>query len=217
MVKRSEPLRGSINKRDAWVWRGNESGMFSTASCRTWMSMGRIQTSSKSISWLKWVPPNVLCFIWKLDLGRIPVARNLIVRGVQDIPISCSLCAREPEDIDHLFIRCPTAEEIWRRVSWWANINLYQAKSVGDLMLIQQNNRLTKMQLKSTTLIIYTTIWLLWKNRNSWIFEKRRFSVINMLEKIKTQAFVWVKNRGAKVIVDWEKWSSCPLNAITSL
>lgn len=101
---------------------------------------------------------------------------------MNDIPTACSLCESEPEEINHVFICCPIAKEIWRRNSWWSGINFYQGTLVGDLLITLQANR---VHLKIVTLIRYTTLWLLWKNRITWIFEKRRNKSSNLTEEKK--------------------------------
>ncbi|KAK1419926.1 hypothetical protein QVD17_29367 [Tagetes erecta] len=74
---------------DGWIWHGECSGLFSTWSSRMQLRKAHISIPCDSISWLRWIPPNVLTFIWKVDLDRIPVSSSLIQRGVLNIAPNC--------------------------------------------------------------------------------------------------------------------------------
>ncbi|KAD4888212.1 hypothetical protein E3N88_20285 [Mikania micrantha] len=126
----------------------------------------------------------------------------------------CQLCLGEVEDIDHIFIRCPFAQEIWRRLSWWLNEELIRFSSVEELLKALKG---WKGMLKKVTTCIYTSLWCIWSTRNNWIFDKRRCSVDNIVEEIKTQAFPWISNRSRNMTFNWQKWNVSPMKGILKL
>ncbi|KAK1408960.1 hypothetical protein QVD17_41141 [Tagetes erecta] len=190
------------------------SGSFSTGSCRNLLSLVDTSSSSRSISWLKWIPANVLSFIWKLDLDRIAVTTNLIHRGIPNLPASCALCSAEPEDTNHLFIRCDFAKEVWVRVSWWVSYDFTGVSSIKELTNPPHNQRLSHIHAKTIILIVYSTLWILWTNRNKWIFQRRRVSINGIIEDIKSNSYLWATHRGSKIQGDWDIWCIDPMRGL---
>ncbi|KAJ0441016.1 hypothetical protein HanIR_Chr16g0793021 [Helianthus annuus] len=83
----------------------------------------------------------------------------------------------EEEDSSHLFIRCLVAKSVWGLVLNRVGIDLGGCNTIQQIL----------------SLIIYTTIWRLWINRNSWRFSSNRSSVDNLLDENSTHSFNWVK------------------------
>jgi len=52
-------------------------------------------------------------------------------------------------------------------------IDLTKANSIKDFIDLAHRLNLNPTKAKVATLIMYSTLWMLRKNRNSWIFEKR--------------------------------------------
>ncbi|KAD5961433.1 hypothetical protein E3N88_12906 [Mikania micrantha] len=100
---------------DKWIWHGSNSEIFSTKSCRLWIDKQE-DPPHRLITWLNWTPPKVLCFVWRLAQNRVPTAANLVIRRIQLRSIYCSLCRLEEETVEHLFYKCPVAQETWRRI-----------------------------------------------------------------------------------------------------
>ncbi|KAK1407398.1 hypothetical protein QVD17_39014 [Tagetes erecta] len=83
-----------------------------------------------------------------------------------------------------------------------------------DLFDVQRSFSHDPLKSKVSLLILYTVLWMIWKNRNNWIFERRRARIEILMEDIKVNALHWVKFRCSKTVVDWEKWSSNPYEGI---
>lgn len=84
--------------------------------------------------------------------------------------ISCPICNSELEDVSHLFLFCPYAQDIW---SWWWN--LWELTWVWPSSLIKafeqwhfpSSNKFFRKVWNATFLII---VWSLWKERNARVF-----------------------------------------------
>ncbi|PWA55370.1 hypothetical protein CTI12_AA428340 [Artemisia annua] len=64
--------------------------------------------SDQKFTWYAWLPQKINIFAWRAFNDRLPLLVNLANRGL------------DPEDSDHLLIRCPRIITIWRKVfSWW--------------------------------------------------------------------------------------------------
>ncbi|KAK1428158.1 hypothetical protein QVD17_16986 [Tagetes erecta] len=201
----AKALLNSLTVADHEIWRNTKR-----------LQLRRLQDCDigHSISWLRWIPPNVLSFIWKLDIDRIPVTSNLIQRGVPNLSPTCSLCSLEIEDTNHLFLNCVLAKEVWNKLSWWVSYDFSQVVSVKDLTIPFNNPSIPISHQKVLTLIVYSTLWFLWKSRNKWIFERKRASADSIIEDIKSHAFLWATNRCSSIQGDWEVWCIDPLRGI---
>ena len=69
--------------------------------------------------WKPKVPPQVAFFMWTAALGKILTAENLRKRNIV-IVSWCCMCKADGESIDHLFIHCPVAKELWDVALFWS-------------------------------------------------------------------------------------------------
>ncbi|XP_071740650.1 uncharacterized protein [Rutidosis leptorrhynchoides] len=66
------------------------------------------------------VPKKVEIFVWRLVKKRLPVRVEFDKRGIDLHSVRCPLCDDDLKTIDHTFIFCSHAMEIWSRVyKWW--------------------------------------------------------------------------------------------------
>jgi hypothetical protein len=76
-------------------------------------------------------PPRIVFFLWATALGRILTVKNLRRREFQLIN-QCCLCEKDEETINHLFVHCEYAADIWHLVlnsfgvSWAMLCNILQ-------------------------------------------------------------------------------------------
>ncbi|XP_076927910.1 uncharacterized protein LOC143591643 [Bidens hawaiensis] len=80
-------------KADTWRWIGDSSGKFSVQRLRGFMAEALYGIGWVSNDfWDRWLPIKVNCFIWRLMKYRIPVAVNLISRGMVSVSPECHTC-----------------------------------------------------------------------------------------------------------------------------
>ncbi|KAD7479911.1 hypothetical protein E3N88_03047 [Mikania micrantha] len=199
------------------TWNGDAKNQFSTRSCRDWIDEFYGDAPVSNIFWLKWVPPKVLCFVWKVSLDRIPVMVNLNSRGINVQSLRCSLCLVEDEDGEHLLFRCRIAQEVWRRISWWASIDFVYSGSIQNILCSLRDGSEVGLKRKIKMLLAALTIWCLWLCRNNWCFHRIRKSIDCLVEDVKLQAFTWAEQRGNKISTDWEKWVVNPWEGISKI
>jgi hypothetical protein len=84
--------------------------------------------------WKPKVPPRVAFFIWTVALGRILTADNL--RRSNIILVDwCCLCKEDGETIDHLFLHCKVARELWNSVFNLFGMAWVMPRKVVELLL----------------------------------------------------------------------------------
>ncbi|KAL4558636.1 hypothetical protein LXL04_036837 [Taraxacum kok-saghyz] len=60
-----------------------------------------------------------------------------------------------------------------------------------------------KKKKKTANAIVLVTLWKIWKARNEKTFNGRRTPPWRIIEEIKSQSYLWVKNRGRNMITNW--------------
>jgi len=102
----------------------------------------------------------------------------LVKRGFSG-PGICVLCSDNEENIDHIFVFCRYTKYIWSRL-----VHVYSyAQDWGDLPLTNNFEVWAQKQPRRTHLPILVS-WILWKARNSAIFEQTRHSATTILNWI---------------------------------
>ncbi len=83
--------------------------------------------------WQPQVPPRVTFFIWTVALGKILTADNLRRQNI--ILVNwCCMCKLDVESIDHLFLHCTVAREMWDTVLTLFGMHWVMPKRVVDLL-----------------------------------------------------------------------------------
>ncbi|KAK1428139.1 hypothetical protein QVD17_16967 [Tagetes erecta] len=202
---------------DSWLWPSESSGCFTTKSCRAKIENNQLNGPKIEVLWLRWVPLKVRSFVWRLYQGRVPVASNLITRGVNIPTVACQLCTLESEDVDHLFIHCPVSSQLWKMTSTWLGFPLDAEISIQSVCSKVYNYNGTSLRRKITSLITYSTIWTIWKTRNEWIFTKRAKTIGRLMEEVKLQSFNWINYRSSNLMVSWEIWCKSPAEGVSKI
>ncbi|KAE8715326.1 Cytidine/deoxycytidylate deaminase family protein [Hibiscus syriacus] len=123
------------NVDDFLGWSGKGDGLFSVKSCRLTLSC----SSEDSFEWNKWVwsglaPPRVETFLWQLSHRKLAVRVELKKRGIPLDDVLCPLCHTHEEAIEHLFLDCSVAGELW--------IKFLRCLKIGSLTVLLYSSSL---------------------------------------------------------------------------
>ena len=72
--------------------------------------------------------------MWVTVKGRLLTTDNLQKRGFV-IPIWCSMCKSDEETVDHLFLHCRVARELWDSPFCLLGMNWVMPRWVSNLFL----------------------------------------------------------------------------------
>ncbi|XP_076944135.1 uncharacterized protein LOC143614638 [Bidens hawaiensis] len=198
-------------KGDSWRWTRDNSGFFTVHGLRRMMADSLFgEVSVLDYLWDSWIPIRINCFMWRLMQHRIPVAANLIARGMGSIPSDCLGCVLEAESVEHVFLICHRAKDIWRAVSLWIGCDVTGFKSFLQLVQVA-DEPYTVSGRRVLKAIILVLLWFIWKQRNARTFRHRSLSTEALMEEIMINLYVWIKNRSTCKEIVWLDWNKSPI------
>jgi hypothetical protein len=162
----------NTQQEDLRCWLGTKDGIYSVKSgyqaIMEWTDNSiSHSTSSNNSSYSKWkklwslaVPPKQIHLIWRILNNAIPVKENLLKRGIRCVPL-CSYCNSKVESINHIFLECVRAKQVWFASPLTINIDNLEIKNIPDWIdYMIQVAKIEDMQKIST--ILYS----IWNARN---------------------------------------------------
>ncbi|XP_013589702.1 PREDICTED: uncharacterized protein LOC106298169 [Brassica oleracea var. oleracea] len=189
-------------EEDFWCLQHNKSGDYTVRSGYWLASHEKLKAvfvdanSQPSINGLKdrtWniqAPQKIKLFIWRVLSGAVPVAENLISRGMK-IDERCWNCGNDMESANHVLFTCPLARLIWALSDFPSPRGGFSDDSIfvniHYLLRMSLNIRILSQIRRSFPWIL----WMLWKNRNKLIFEGKEFDAMGTIRKIKDDVAVW--------------------------
>ncbi|XP_071741159.1 uncharacterized protein [Rutidosis leptorrhynchoides] len=107
---------------DGWIWVLNNHGKFSTKVLSKLVDnlSLRVGEFGKETIRNNLVPIKLGVFVWRAKLRRLPVRIELDNRGIDIDSVRCPTCDDDIESMEHAFIFCTHASDVWDRVfKWW--------------------------------------------------------------------------------------------------
>ncbi|XP_071726753.1 uncharacterized protein [Rutidosis leptorrhynchoides] len=191
---------------DTWKWRLQSSGNFSTKVLSNLIDEKQLGGSGSThlstlLNYL--IPKKVEIFIWRLRYKRLPVKVELDKRGLDLGSIRCSLCDVDLESVDHIFLHCPVARDIWGRIFRWNNISNVNFQNIEDIC---RENDSSSVSSKIWQGVKWAGCYFIWQNRNNNIFKGIKGVGPNILNELQVKTFEWISKRSRRSHVDWNRW-----------
>ncbi|GAB2210996.1 hypothetical protein Droror1_Dr00016286 [Drosera rotundifolia] len=172
---------------DRVSWTHHASGQVTTSFVFLFLSSklaGPWVGEEESVGWINlWkspAGPRVLFFLWQFFHYRILPAVVLFSFGSTQSPM-CLRCGEDIEIIAHLFFSCSFAQEVWFLVSGGRE-RLASFDDCWNLFATSPKARLQEWK----CWVVYT-LWWLWKDRNTVVFERQRNSPMELSRLISWQ------------------------------
>lgn len=191
---------------DKLIWLSNASGEYTTKSgyhsaiARRTEELDQLE-NEQDIAWFKGVwnlhsPPKIKMFLWRLFQQALPVGEILLARHIPTDGL-CKRCGTL-ESIDHLFLHCPFAKNIWRATPF---ATPFEYSGLIDLKSIWINI-CERTCLPPTGIVLGELapwiLWQIWCARNQFIFEGRTASEEETLTKAVVLAREWLNSQEKK-------------------
>ena len=107
-----------------------------------------------------------------------------------DLPsLLCPVCDTYIENVNHVFVRCELASQVWDRIFRWLDMVQPIFLSIADII-----DRIVSMQCslkckKVLEAIILTSMWVIWKYRNNNLFGSVKMKRSSIFDVIVSKAF----------------------------
>ena len=93
----------------------------------------------------------------------------------------------------HLILECPFSRQVWHEVLSWLRMTCRPPNNDASLFGWWQDSQqgTLKPPCKGLASITLLTPWMIWKHRNTCIFEHARPSAGSLVQMIKEEAAAW--------------------------
>ncbi|XP_076887980.1 uncharacterized protein LOC143538276 [Bidens hawaiensis] len=115
-------------------------------------------------------------------------------------------CEEVEETVDHILVSCGLAQSLWCLIAQWCKVPPPFLFSFQDVLDLHNFVPVPREKAKIFQAICLCTSWCLWKSRNALVHNGVRKSLNGLVEEVKVVSYLWVKNRGKKANISWEKW-----------
>jgi hypothetical protein len=205
-----------VDKVDRRLWRLETSSVYSVRSAYNFLTVNDPVEAAVSVHvsslWHREVPLKVVLFAWRLLRDRLPTKDNLFRRhvvGVDDL--SCVSGCGEVETSSHLLLHCDFFGTVWNHIFRWIGVcSVLPSDALShfhQFNLIGGHARTRRFILH---VIWFATVWEIWKERNNRIFSDKKCSILQVVDKIKSLTFMWLKGKYVTLPSNYHGWWLSP-------
>ena len=183
---------------------------------RSFISSMSQSVSSSVTHWNKVMPLKININTWRVFNGKMATHANLDRRGVDLDSVRCPICDDAIETEEHLFVDCRIARHTWINVLKWWRIPNTTFHCLQDVFQLADHLPVDAKFSRFFDAVIQTTIWSLWRFRNSVVFSQKKPSKDLLFNDIKILSFNWIVSRCKKPLLNWIEWFNHPCNALST-
>lgn len=199
LVLKMKPVMSS---EDFLIWEHTKSGAYSVKSGYRFayqrekvdlLREAMMQPSILAIKdqlWKSNTATKIHNFMWKAVSGGIPVVDKMIARGL-NVDSRCQSCGLEGESINHVLFTCSVARQVWALSNFPSPANGFDSESIFQniyyLILVSKNPSVSLEIRRAFPWIL----WQIWKNRNLFCIEGKRFCATATIDKIRDNVNQW--------------------------
>ena len=142
----------------------------------------------------KWIL-NCNFLVWTAALGKVLTTDNLRKRRLTLLDWCC-MCKANGESIDHLFLHCSIARDLWSLVFsifgvWWV-----MPCHVLELLLCWSTGFKSYRSAHLWDLITHCVLWVIWREQNAQSFEDTERTAPGLKQFFLNSLFEWVNASG---------------------
>lgn len=179
---------------DTVTWRWTSDGVYSATSAYAMQFEGSSRCLFHKLIWNTEAPLKCRIFAWLAILGKCHTADCLMKKGWPHNS-ACVLCLSEPETALHLLGTCPVTIKIWKRLISVTGLpsSLAPSPTMTSLQDWLQNTKQAqpKTTRKHWASLVHLAWWMIWKERNSRVFQNTATSISRIHSNILDEARNW--------------------------
>jgi len=207
-----------VTREDKWLWSLEDSKAFSVRSLYNFLTLqppAELPDDASSI-WHKDVPLKVVLFAWRLFRDRLPTKDNLLRQGV--IHFDSRLCVAgcgTVETSHHLFLHCNFFGTVWHSIYSWFGISVANPFYVSDhFHQFGFCGGLARRRCSILQVIWFATVWEIWKERNNRLFKGKECPVFQVVDRIKSISYMWLKAKYVTLPLNLHGWWLSPFTML---
>ncbi|GKD23376.1 hypothetical protein Tco_1225079 [Tanacetum coccineum] len=128
--------------------------------------------------------------------------------------VRCPICDDALETEQHVFVSCILAVKIWKDILNWWNIKDVDVSTLDDANNLAGKVTIKASHIKFFDVVVQTTLWLLWRYHNEFVFSAKRPKIELLLNDVKFLSFNWITNRHKNISINWIEWFAYPCSAL---
>ncbi|PWA40745.1 RNA-directed DNA polymerase, eukaryota, Reverse transcriptase zinc-binding domain protein [Artemisia annua] len=199
---------------DVWIWALDQEGMFSVACTRKHIDNLLLYSGDLPTRWNTLVPIKVNILGWRIRMDRLPTREKLDQKGIDLPSLLCPVCDTYIEDVNHVFLRCELASQIWDRIFRWLDMVQPVFLSITDILDWIDSMHSSLKRKKVLEAIILTSMWVIWKYRNNNLFGSVKMKRSCIFDIIVSNAFEWCSSRSRYCSRNPSLWLQNPMLCI---
>lgn len=205
LLNRLVQIKPVVSAPDSLSWKFGRSGVFSVKSFYQVLGgeSAGVEVSPISAIWKYGAPSKVAAFAWLAGSKKILTVDNLRKRGMI-IPNVCLMCFQDGESVNHLFIHCSFARQLWNKILNVLHLSWVMPEEIEQFFVQWHEGMDPKSVRWFWRIVMLAGIWFLWKERNSRIFRSRAGSVEQVFALVKKNASDWaIASKGVAAVPDF--------------
>ena len=120
------------------------------------------------------------------------------------------------ETSSYLFLHCILFGSLWNHIFRWLGVS--SIMSCDAPTLFNQFSFLAgagKSRRSILQVIWFATVWEIWKERNNRVFNGKYCSILQVVDKIKSSTFMWLKRKHASLPLNFHGWWLSPFTILS--
>ncbi|CAL1356777.1 unnamed protein product [Linum trigynum] len=193
-------------------WSAVSSGRFSVSSATKHLAAVRSTSSDHfpaKMVWQNLIPSKICIFLWLVYHNRLLTLDNLKKRGYH-LPNRCSLCKKQEESANHMFVFCEFSRQVWNRLKHFIKIEDSMDETLG---ITERISRWPTAKPASPThwcsiVALHAFCWTVWLERNARVFKGESCPDWLLVLKIGDAVAAWLiaaKKVDSEVAKNWTR------------
>ncbi|RAL42508.1 hypothetical protein DM860_011126 [Cuscuta australis] len=150
-----------------------------------------IRTRNQAKPWMKfiwqtYIPPRFSFTTWIAMRRHLPTKVNLAYVEMENR--NCTLCHMEMETTEHLFFSCHISAQIWNGIKSWLNIDASLSTLIRAIKWLRRQHTVHSNR-KICRVGTFSTIYHIWKLRNSVYFEHIEVDIQQVIQQVKLSVY----------------------------
>jgi hypothetical protein len=101
------------------------------------------------------------------------------------------MCKSSGESIDHLFLHCMVATELWRTILQMFEVEWIMPRSVKDMLGSWRGQKGNQTLIPIWRMAPLCLMWCVWRERNARCFEDCEIDLMNLKRMMLQTMFMW--------------------------